>query len=49
MLKGLDALISYETGLVVHIASDPLSCAALGIGRVLENFRQLERVLQKRL
>lgn len=48
-LKGIDALISYETGLVVHISSDPLSCVALGIGKVLENFKSLERVLQKRL
>lgn len=48
-LKGLDALISYETGLVVHVPSDPLSCVALGTGKVLENFKTLERVLQKRL
>ena len=49
MLQGLDALISYETGLVVHVAADPYSCVILGIGKVLENFKQLERVLQKRL
>lgn len=49
LLKGLDALIRYETGLVVHIASDPCSCVALGTGKVLENFKQWERVLQKRL
>jgi len=48
-LKGIDALISYETGLVVHLPSDPLSCVALGVGKVLENFKSLERVLQKRL
>jgi len=44
LLKGLDTLISHETGLVTHIAADPLSCVVLGTGRVLENFKQLERV-----
>ena len=44
LLKGLDALISHETGIVTHIAADPLSCVVLGTGRVLENFKQLERV-----
>lgn len=43
MLKGLDTLISHETGIVTHIASDPLSCVVLGTGRVLENFKELER------
>ncbi|HEY9688919.1 MAG TPA: rod shape-determining protein [Coleofasciculaceae cyanobacterium] len=44
LLKGLDTLISHETGIVVHVAPDPLSCVVLGTGRVLENFKQLERV-----
>ncbi len=44
LLKGLDTLISYETGIVVHVAADPLSCVVLGTGRVLENFSQMERV-----
>lgn len=44
LLKGLDALISHETGIVTHIAADPLCCVVLGTGRVLENFKQLERV-----
>lgn len=44
LLKGLDTLISHETGIVVHVAADPLSCVVLGTGRVLENFKQLERV-----
>ena len=43
LLKGLDTLISHETGIVVHIAPDPLSCVVLGTGRVLENFKQLSR------
>ena len=44
LLRGLDALISHETGIVTHIAADPLSCVVLGTGRVLENFKQLGRV-----
>jgi len=44
LLKGLDTLISHETGIVTHVAADPLSCVVLGTGRVLENSKQLERV-----
>ncbi len=48
LLKGLDTLISHETGIVVHVAADPLSCVVLGTGRVLENFNQMERVFSAR-
>ena len=44
LLRGLDTLISHETGIVVHVAADPLSCVVLGTGRVLENIKQLDRV-----
>ncbi|HEY9828051.1 MAG TPA: rod shape-determining protein [Stenomitos sp.] len=44
LLKGLDKLVSHETGIVVHIAEDPLSCVVLGTGRILENFDKLSRV-----
>lgn len=36
MLRGLDKLISSETGIPVHIADDPLSCVALGCGKALD-------------
>lgn len=45
LLRGLDTLISHETGIVTHVAVDPLSCVVLGTGRILENFKQLERLL----
>ncbi|WP_026100633.1 rod shape-determining protein [Synechococcus sp. PCC 7336] len=45
LLRGLDALISHETGILVHIAADPLSCVVLGTGQVLENFKGLGRVV----
>ena len=48
LLKGLDTLISHETGIVVHVAADPLSCVVLGTGRVLENFKELEREFSSR-
>jgi len=47
LLKGLDTLISHETGIVCHVAADPLSCVVLGAGRVLENLGQLNRVFTK--
>jgi rod shape-determining protein MreB len=45
LLRGLDELISSETQISVHIADDPLSCVALGTGRVLEEFKALRQVL----
>ncbi|MGK7904924.1 MAG: rod shape-determining protein [Hormoscilla sp.] len=48
LLKGLDTLVAHETGIVTHVASDPLCCVVLGTGRVLENFKQLERVVSPR-
>lgn len=47
LMKGLDALISHETGIVTHVATDPLSCVVLGTGRVLENVKQFERVFAR--
>ncbi|MBF0254326.1 MAG: rod shape-determining protein [Candidatus Omnitrophica bacterium] len=44
MLKGLDQLLSEETGLPVHIADDPLSAVAKGTGHVLSNIKYLKRV-----
>jgi rod shape-determining protein MreB and related proteins len=48
LLRGIDTLISHETGIVTHIANDPLTCVVLGTGKVLENFKQLERVFSGR-
>lgn len=36
LLRGLDNLISAETGMPVHVAADPLSCVAIGTGKALE-------------
>jgi rod shape-determining protein MreB and related proteins len=45
LLRGLDSLISHETGIVVHVAEDPLNCVVLGTGKIVENFESLKRVL----
>ncbi len=44
LLRGLDKLISEETGLPVHVADDPLTAIALGTGRYLSDFRLLKRL-----
>ncbi len=44
LLKGLDKLLSEETGLPVHVAEDPLSAVAEGCGKVLEELDFLKRV-----
>ncbi|MDD2420804.1 MAG: rod shape-determining protein [Heliobacteriaceae bacterium] len=51
LLRGLDRLISIQTGMPVYLAEEPLAAVALGTGRVLENISVLKRVLipQKRL
>ena len=36
LLRGLDQLISKETGMPVHIAESPLDCVADGTGKRLE-------------
>lgn len=45
LLRGLDILISEETGMPVHIANEPLNCVALGTGIVLEQIDVLKTVL----
>ncbi|MCL2487978.1 MAG: rod shape-determining protein, partial [Oscillospiraceae bacterium] len=36
LLKGLDVLISRETGMPVHVAENPLDCVAIGTGMCLD-------------
>ncbi len=44
LLRGIDKLISEETGLPVHIAEDPLTAVACGTGMVLNELHYLKRV-----
>ncbi len=45
LLRGLDELITSETGMPVNIANEPLNCVALGTGLVLEHIDTLKSVL----
>ena len=40
LLRGLDRLITRETGMPVHIAPDPLSCVVLGTGKCLDDMQR---------
>lgn len=41
LLHGFDRLLSEETGIPVHLAEDPITCVALGTGKVLESYPEL--------
>jgi len=45
LVKGISDLISHETGILVHVAEDPLLCVVNGCGQVLEDYNRLARVL----
>src|SRR3989440_12957080 len=44
LLRGLDRLLSEETGLPVHVAEDPLSAGAEGTGKLLNELKFLRQV-----
>jgi rod shape-determining protein MreB len=44
LLRGLDELLRRETGLPVAVADNPLSCVALGTGKVLDELGLLRKV-----
>ena len=44
MLQNIDRLLQQETGLPVIKAEDPLSCVALGAGKILDELDLLKRV-----
>ena len=44
LLRGIDKLLSEETGIPVHVAEDPLSAVAMGTGKVLDHLAMLKRV-----
>ncbi|MYG38096.1 MAG: rod shape-determining protein [Synechococcus sp. SB0676_bin_10] len=45
-LRGISDLIARETGIVTHIAENPLESVVLGCARVLEDYGRLSRVLE---
>lgn len=44
LLRGLDKLISKETGMPVYIAEEPLNCVARGTGKIIENMEILNKL-----
>jgi rod shape-determining protein MreB len=44
LLRGLDRLLGTETQLPVTVAKDPVSCVALGVGRILDELDLLKKV-----
>jgi rod shape-determining protein MreB len=44
LLRGLDLLLRQETDLPITVADDPLSCVALGVGKVLDELNLLKKV-----
>lgn len=47
LLKGLDKLLSKETGLPVRVADDPLFCVVNGAGQVIDNLSFFKEALMK--
>lgn len=47
LLNNLDYVLRQSTNLPIFVADQPLSCVALGIGRVLEDYDKLKHVLFK--
>ncbi len=41
LLRGMDKLLAEETGLPVHVAENPMTAVALGVGKGLDNVRYL--------
>ena len=44
LLRGLDRLISEETGLTCFVTDDPLTAVALGTGKILEDSNFLKKL-----
>ncbi|MDP2728209.1 MAG: rod shape-determining protein [Dehalococcoidia bacterium] len=47
LLRNLDRLLAQETGVVCHVAENPLNCVAVGAGLALENLSLLKSSLQE--
>ena len=45
LVRGINDLLSHETGIFTHIAEDPLLCVVNGCGQVLDDFKKLKRVV----
>jgi rod shape-determining protein MreB len=41
LIRGLDVLLTQETGLPIHVDEDPLTCVVRGCGLALERMERL--------
>ncbi len=42
LLRGIDKLLTKETGVPAYVADNPLACVAIGCGKALENYELLK-------
>jgi rod shape-determining protein MreB len=47
LIRGLDALITHETGLPVRVADEPLTCVVRGTGAILDDIERFQDVLTR--
>jgi rod shape-determining protein MreB len=45
LIRGLDVLLSQETGFPIHVDEDPLTCVVRGTGRILDDEEKYWSVL----
>ena len=45
LIRGLDVLLTQETGLPIHVDEDPLTCVVRGTGRILDDEEKYWSVL----
>jgi len=47
LLRGVDKLLTKETGVPAYLADNPLACVAMGCGKALENYEMLKPSLPR--
>ncbi len=47
LIRGLDLLLTQETGLPIHVDEDPLTCVVRGTGRILDEYEKYRNVLTR--
>ena len=47
LLRGIDKLLTQETGLPINLLENPLTCVCLGTGKILEEIKTLREVVRE--
>ena len=45
LIKGINDLVTQETGIFTHVAENPLLCVVNGCGEILDDFRKLKKIV----